>query len=139
MTRMTKTAQQSMVGQGLAVGVLALGATATTSAKMAVESAFIDAWREWTWSSSFPTIHASHARNDFLTIVHKSSRRRDAFVAAWDCGRTLEPYLLNGDSVEEAAELLESFGGPPAHSWTELARFFLDTLGDGKVIYQPHS
>lgn len=59
-----------------------------------------------------PEIHASLSRNDFLTIVHKSSLRQDAFVAAWDCGRTLVPYLLNSDDTGEAMEPLESFGGP---------------------------
>lgn len=50
---MTRTAQQSMVGQGLAVGLLTIGVEATTSAKMAFELAFAKAWRQWQYTPSF--------------------------------------------------------------------------------------
>lgn len=39
-TRLTKTQQETAVGEGLAVGVLAIGVEAVTTSRMTVDSAF---------------------------------------------------------------------------------------------------
>ena len=131
--RMTTVQQQVAVGEGLAIGCLDLGVSAVTSSKMAVELAFQRASPGWPRSSAFPSIHASLPRNDFLTIVHKSQNRRGPIVAAWSCERTLTPYLtMDGWTIEDAADLLQESCGVPLRDWTDLARRFVEDLGDGQ-------
>lgn len=131
--RLTKAAQETAVGEGLAVGCLALEVIAVTAEKMAVEFAFRRAWRDWEWSSPFPAIHASHARNDLLRILRASPRRRGAIIAAWSSGRVYEPHLRGDWNLAEAGEILESATGVPLRGWMELARAFTEDLGDHKV------
>ena len=131
--RLTKAQQETAVGEGLAVGCLAIGVIAVTSEKMAVELAFVRAWREWAWSSPFPVIHATHARNDLLRILHASPRRRGSVLAGWSSDREHQPYLPVDWGVDEAGESLESWTGVPLQGWVELARAFVEDLGEAKV------
>ncbi len=131
---MTAVQQQVAVGEGLAIGCLNLGVSAVTSQKMTVELAFQRAWRGWARSSTFPRIHASLPRNDFLTIVHSSANRRGSTVAAWSCDRRLTPYLtVDGWTIDDAAELLQGSCGVPVQDWTDLAKLFVEDLGEGNV------
>ncbi|MGB6161548.1 MAG: hypothetical protein WCF33_21580 [Pseudonocardiaceae bacterium] len=131
--RLTKAQQETSVGEGLAVGCLAIGVLAVTSEKMAVELAFVRAWRKWAWSSRFPTIHATHARNDLLRILHDSPRRRRSVLAEWSSDHMYQPYLREDWEVEEASESLESWTGVPLRGWVELARAFVEDLGEAKI------
>ena len=123
------------MGEGLAVGCLALGIAAVTSGKTAVESAFRRAWRQWAWSSQFPAIHASLTRNDLLPILRNSSRRRRRVIAEWSStGPEYQPRLREPwDNIEEAAEDLPTFTSVPLQGWVELARVFIEDLGENKV------
>jgi hypothetical protein len=101
---------------------------------MPVEFAFQRAWRGWAWSSTFPSVHASLPRNDFLAIVRRSQNRRGPIVAAWSCDRKLTPYLtMDGWTVDDAADILQGSCGVPLHGWTDLASRFVEDLGEGKV------
>lgn len=131
--QLTKAQQETAVGEGLAVGCLALGITAVTSNKMAVEFAFIRAWREWAWALLFPVVHASHGRNDLLRILCASPRRRGAFVAEWSSEGTWVPLLRGGLNVDEAGDLLQGSTGVPPIGWTDLAQAFVDDLGTNEV------
>jgi hypothetical protein len=126
MAGMTPTQQQTAVGEGLAIGCLALSVTGFTSAKMTVTFAFRHAWNRWTETASFPSIHAELSRNDILRILNMSERRRGSLVAAWDCsGREYQPYLWQDDwNVEESAEVLEETCGIPLKGWVNLAEVF---------------
>jgi hypothetical protein len=131
---MTKAQQETAVGEGLAVGCLALGIASVTSNKMDVEFAFRHAWRDWQWAYLFPVVHASISRNDLLRIVRASPRRRGAIVAEWDMGRVLTPILnFDDESLKGAGALLETSTGVPFQGWLSLARAFTDDLGEDKV------
>lgn len=131
--RLTKAQQETSVGEGLAVGCLTIGVVAVTSKKMEVEFAFIRAWRGWAWSSHFPAVHATHARNDLLRILHASPRRRGPVLAEWSSDREYQPYLREGWEVAEAGKSLESWTGVPLQDWAELARTFAEDLGKANV------
>jgi hypothetical protein len=125
--------QETVVGEGLALGCLSLGISAVTANKMSVESAFGRAWRSWPQAYLFRAVHASIARNDLLRIVARSTRRRGVVIASWDVGRVLEPILEWGDTVEEAGELLAENSGLPFSEWIALAKAFTDHLGADNV------
>ncbi|MEO8136172.1 MAG: hypothetical protein ABI831_19625 [Betaproteobacteria bacterium] len=131
---LTKAKQETAVGQGLAVGCLALGVTAVTSKKMSVEMAFIRAWRDWPQARHFPTIRADLERNDILPIIHDSPRRRGGYIAEWAVGRTLEPLLRGDWDVDEAGAQLEIASDVPLEGWIELARAFTDDLDQNELI-----
>lgn len=115
------------------MGCLALGITAVTSDKQAVETAFRRAWRDWGWSSTLPTIHASFERNDLLRILHASSRRRGGYVAYWACEREYQPQLREGWGVHEAAATVGHSTGVPATGWLALSRAFAEGLGEAQI------
>jgi hypothetical protein len=87
----SKARQETTIGQGLALGVLAEGATAVTANKMSVDFAFSHAWRDWQHARRFPVVRASPVRNDILRIMRSSPRRQGPIVAAWDCEQWLRP------------------------------------------------
>jgi len=134
---LTKVDQETAVGQGLAVGCLALGVTAVTSKKMSVEFAFIRAWRDWTWAPRFPRIRADLERNDILRIIHASPRRRGGYIAEWSVGRDLEPLLRGDRDVDEAGTQLEIASGVPLSGWVELARTFTNDFNKAELGTQP--
>ena len=103
---MTKALDESMVGQGLAVACLALGVTGVTSDRIAFERAFRHAWRDWPHVRQFPTIRADFERSSIGRIVHKSAGRRGPLLAAWESGRWLTPYLVDGAELAYAVDLI---------------------------------
>lgn len=136
---MTPVQQQTDVGEGLAVGCLAIGVQWFTSARMPVEFAFGRAWPSWAWASSFPSIKTSLQRNDIIRILSRSERRRSAFIAAWKEDRVFTPYLFDSERpISEAAELVELSCGVPLAGWMELATLFVNQLRDHEFfIEQP--
>jgi hypothetical protein len=69
---MTKAAQESVLGEGLALGLVALGVDSVNGSTMSVEFAFQRAWRDWTHCVIFPAVHAHLKRNDLLRIIGTS-------------------------------------------------------------------
>jgi hypothetical protein len=120
----TKAAQETAVGEGLAVGCLASGIVELTASKMILESAFVSAWRAWSFAAEFPKVQATRQRNDLLPIVRASSRRRSPVVAEWSYRGRLIPYLTNDYELSEAVELLEELTSISLEGWVELADIF---------------
>jgi hypothetical protein len=56
-------------------------------------------------------------------------------LAAWECGRTYEPYLRSDWTIEEAGESLGETPRVGLEDWTALARLFIERLGPDKVSY----
>jgi len=56
-------------------------------------------------------------------------------LAAWECGRVYEPYLRSNWTIEEAGESLAENTGVGLEAWLELARLFVERLGQDKVSY----
>ena len=129
----TRASDQTDVGQGLALGCLAVGVTAVTANKQALEFAFRRAWQDWPHRQKFRFIHASAERNDILHIVRKSERRRGAILAAWELGRWAEPYLREDHDLDEAAQMLPAWTGVPWDGWVQLGRLFTAQFKDAEL------
>jgi hypothetical protein len=125
---MTKAAQETAVGEGLALGLVALDVDNFNGSKMSVEFAFQRAWQDWTHRGTFPAVHADVARNDLLRIIGKSEGRRSAHLSGWASQWPFVAYVHEDWEVEEIGELLESSFGVPLNAWIELARAFIDDL-----------
>ncbi|MFI6029573.1 hypothetical protein [Amycolatopsis magusensis] len=124
----TPAHQQTCVGEGLALGCLALGVTEIPSESFRIRLAFQRAWRKWPLNHHFPQIRADLGRSDILTILRKSPRRRSP-LAAWARGRTLNPYLTGTvPSLDDAAEILAVSSGVALAAWMQLARDFTSDL-----------
>jgi hypothetical protein len=132
--RPSKAQQERAVGEGLAVGCLSIGVEAIRAQKMTVELAFRHAWRNWSYASQFPTVHASAERDDLMRILRDSAGRRSSIVAEWDCGRELRPGLRSDWEVVEAAATLESDTGVPLHGWEELTNTWTERIGEEHLV-----
>ncbi|WP_019873209.1 hypothetical protein [Sporichthya polymorpha] len=128
----TAVQQQTTVGEGLAVGCLAIGVTSVTARKLTLELAFSRAWRDWHPAREFLAICTTLARNDIVTILSRSERRRGPVWAAWTLDRGLYvPYLTQDWTVEETADELESSCGVGREDWKDLAGSFVHALQAG--------
>lgn len=125
---MTKAQQQTAVGEGFALGCVALGRHEFNGSKQAVEFAFLHAWRDWPFRHSFPAVRVGHDRNDLLSIIHKSPRRRSAHLAGWKGEWPFRPYVAGDWSVDEVANALATDPHVSLHGWTLLAQRFLEDL-----------
>ena len=133
MARQTRDQQVRTVTEGLALGTLALGVTAVSSAKLTLEFAISHALRHWSVASAFPSLAGVQAANYVWIGIRKSERRRTA-RAAWRDGRWLEPYvLMDGWSVADCLDLLADLESVSVEAWLELARLFVDHLGKENV------
>ncbi|MBN9799255.1 hypothetical protein DMP15_18595 [Pseudonocardia sp. UM4_GMWB1] len=131
---LTKAQQETIVGEGLALGLLAVGVVAVTSGKQAVEFAFGRAWRSWTHRSKFPQVRMEIARNDVLRIMRDSERRRGSALAYWATGGAwYEPVQRADWSVEEDGEVLGENSGIPFAQWVALAEAIVAELKDDQV------
>ena len=120
----SKDQQIKSVVIGMALGVLAQGVDAVTSAKMSLEFAFNHAWRIWPEASHFPSIKGHDPGNLFWIGLAKSERRSGA-CAAWDSGRWCAPYITyDGWTVEEALDL-HADADVTAEDWINLGRLFV--------------
>lgn len=135
---LSRARQETAVGQGLAVGCLALGVVAVTANKLTLELAFERAWRDWPSAGLFPVVRASLERNDLPRILRDSAGRRGGGIAWWECGREWVPVLGKGfDDAREAGDALETGTDVPLGDWRLLARDFTAALGQGHVRTDP--
>lgn len=125
---LTKAAQETAVGEGLALGLVAGDVDSFNGSKMSVELAFQRAWRDWAHRGRFPAVHADVARNDLLRIIGKSEGRRSAHLSGWASQWPFVPYIHENWELEEIGGPLESSSGVPLNAWIELARAFIDDL-----------
>lgn len=125
---MTKAVQQTAVGEGFALGCVALGRHEFNGSKLAIVFAFIHAWRDWSYRSRFPAIRAGHDRNDLLSIISKSPRRRSPHLAGWVSEWPFVPYIADAWSPEEVADLLAPEAEVPLGGWVQLVKHLLEDL-----------
>lgn len=130
----SKAQQETIVGEGLALGLLAVGVDALTSRKQAVEFASGRAWRSWPHRSKFPQVRMDIARNDVLRIMRNSERRRGSVLAYWATGGAwYEPVQRADWSVEEDGAVLGENSGIPFAEWVSLAEVIVAELKDDEV------
>lgn len=126
----SKAQQETALGEGLAIGTLALGVESVPSDKLAIEFAFRHAWPRWEHNYKFPVVKANLDRTDILRILHDAEGRRGAYVASWATDRrTFEPYLRQDWPIEEAAESVGEDYGVNLSGWTALAGSWLTDMG----------
>lgn len=123
---MTTAGQETAVGEGLALGCVALGRESFMASKMVIEFAFGRAWRTWGYHRLFPAVHGSLERNDLLRIIAKSPRRRSAHLAGWSGEWPFVAYVADGWALDDIADLIDE----PIHleGWTDLASAFLEQV-----------
>ena len=109
------------MGEGLALGCIALQIDVVEGSKMDFELSFRRAWRSWPYRSAFPVVRADVGRDDLLRIVGRSQRRRSAHLTGWTSQWPFVPYIAETWSVEEAGEILEGSTGVPLVGWVALA------------------
>jgi hypothetical protein len=125
---MSKAVQQTAVGEGLALGCIALQRESFNGQKTSIELAFRHAWRAWEHSGRFPAVRADNHRDDLLGIIRRSPRRRSAQLSGWATEWPFVPVLADGWEIDDVAELLASQTGVPLSGWESLARLFLERL-----------
>ncbi len=133
-TKANKDQQVKHVVEGLALGVLAQGVEAVTSAKLEFTFAFNDAWREWPQARNFPSFSASFPGDLFWTGVSRSERRQGV-KAAWDSGRWTEPYLCESYmdwTVDECLDL-HADGRASAADWKLLGGLYVSYFKPDEV------
>ncbi len=131
--RRTTAQQETMLGQGLAVGCLSLGVTAVTSDKAVVEESFTRTWEHWPLASIFPSIQFTEDSQNLVGILAGSAGRRRHDMAHWSCEGDLHPQLGPQWSLEEAGDVLDRVTGVPHSAWTELADAFVHRLGSERI------
>ena len=125
----SKAQQETAIGEGLAIGCMALDVPAVKSAKMGVEFAFMRAWRSWPHAAKFPAIRADLDRNAITRILHDSQGRRNAHAAAWEtAGREYVPFAKQDWSMEDLADSAGRDFSVDLEAWKELAQAFMDDL-----------
>ncbi|GAA3596740.1 hypothetical protein GCM10022198_20890 [Klugiella xanthotipulae] len=121
---LTKTRQHTIVGEGLALGCLAVGIEGLSNNKLTIDRAFRFAWVRWEYSKRFPGLNAGPRFDDILAILEKSSGRTGKPVAAFraEPGWGFVPYLTaTVSNVTEAGARLEETSGIPLTAWKALA------------------
>lgn len=123
----TKDQQIKHVVEGVALGVLAQGVEAVTSAKLTLELGFAQAWRGWSRAGRFPSVGRGDAGNLFWIGLAKSERRQSV-RAGWSTGRWAEPYVLyDGWTVDECLDL-HADERASVEDWEELGRLYVATF-----------
>lgn len=133
----TKDQQVKHVVEGVALGVLAQGVEAVTSAKGSFELNFNGAWRRWSRADQFPSLN-DRPGEQFWIGVGKSQGRRGA-TAAWDRHQWAAPFLLGGYrdwSVDECLDLHADERASPAQ-WKELGQLYVAQFRPEEIRYFP--
>jgi len=125
---MTKARQETIVGEGFALGCVVVGRDSFNGQRMSIESAFEHAWRRWSYSARFPTVRADIQRNSLIGIIARSPRRRSSGLAGWASEWPLTPYVKESWTPADVADLLTDKCGVPFEGWRQLAQLFLDHL-----------
>ena len=117
----SRSRQHKTVGEGLAVGLLALGVDAVTINERLVQTAFDRAWEKWTRGSRFPAVRTGPGGNDIVAILRGSARRRGPHIADWSCDGEYVPKLRVDRTVDAAARAVGKQSGVTYEQWLELA------------------
>jgi hypothetical protein len=125
---LTKTRQQTEIGEGLAVGCLVAGVNAISSTAP-LDTALRSAFNSWPWVSRYP---AARRTPRLAEILQRSSGRRGSRIARWSSSSGLfVPQLCDDEwDLPAACVQLEEATAVPARRWCELAAAFLKGLDD---------
>lgn len=123
---MTKACQETIVGEGFALGCVGVGRDSFNGQKMSLQFAFEHAWKRWPHSARFPSVRADIQRKSLIGIIARSPRRRSPGLAGWASEWPFTPYVEEGWSPSEVADLLADECACPsrdgvslrASSWT---------------------
>lgn len=124
---MSPAVQQTAVGEGLALGCIALGRESFNGTKQNIEWAFAQAWRSWPYRSRFPAIRADIHRNDLLGVIDKSPRRHSPRLAGWS-GQWPFVAFTDDDEYDAIAEVIAPEAAVPLSGWKDLAQALLAHL-----------
>lgn len=127
----TRVAQETELGEGLAVGCLVRGVSAIGSDDHALEGAFSPAWTSWPWAARYPWVGPSRLGE----ALRKSARRRGPRLAQWVRSGGLHVPQLRDDEwdLASACARIEENTVVPARRWCELAAAFVDGLDEELV------
>lgn len=120
----TKAAQETVLGEGLAIGAMMLGVRSLVGDKTSLELDFRRAWRKWKFAALFPAVHAGLADDSLFRILRSSSKRTTLHIARWVGGWPYAPELLVEWSLEEAAGHIDDRLG--ASAWVSLVGDWLN-------------
>lgn len=135
---LSRAGQHKLVGEGLAVGLLALRVEAFTINRQLVESAFEHAWHGWTCGYRFPQVRADAVRNDIVGILRSSSRRKGPQIANWFTEGQYAPRLCAGWTLDKAGPAVGRPARVTQRQWIELAKAYVSQLneGEGEIRYR---
>lgn len=128
---LTRTRQETEIGEGLAVGCLVAGVHAI-SAAAALDAALVGALASWPWAARYPTVRRTPRLDD---VLRRSAGRRSSRIARWAPSRDqFVPQLCDDEwDLPNACGRLEEETSVPARRWCELSEAFLRGLGAGDV------
>lgn len=133
MTTLSKADQQTLVGDGLAIGCLDIGITGLTAKKTELELSFNHAWRNFPLASTvFRQVHGDIERTDILAIFHKSPRRRSGRVT-WEQNGPWWEFDLDVEDVEDVAGVISDVYGVGRDAWTTFTRSLAERLGEENI------
>lgn len=135
---LSKAGQHKLVGEGLAVGLLALNVEALSINRHLVESAFDRAWRGWSCSGRFPQVRAGTETSDIVAILRSSARRKGPHIATWSTEGEYTPRLCGNWTLDRAGSAVGRSAGVTHRQWLELARGFAARLSvdAGEIRYR---
>lgn len=124
---LSKARQQTIVGEGLALGALMLDVEQVHGRKQTLEFDFRRAWRDWPYRHLFPVVKAGPHYDDVIHILMDSAGRRSTRATYWEGSWPFIPMARFDWAAEEVAEHLEE--EIPADAWCDLARAWLQPEG----------
>lgn len=119
--------QQVVVGQGLALGCLALGTATVRGTRQQVQGALMAAWKSWSGAGAFPGVRADFKHNDALALLQVKPGTGGA-VAGWRVHPGATAVLATGWALEAAGEHLAEHSGVDVDAWVALAWVFTQAL-----------
>jgi hypothetical protein len=134
----TRAGQYKTVGEGLAVGLLALGVEAITINEWLVRRAFDRAWQKWAPRARFPAIRSGFENCDIVLILRGSARRKGPHVAVWGYEGEYTPKLCVDRTIDGAGDAVGWRAGVTYEEWVELGTGFVAHLKEdlGEIRYR---
>ena len=124
----TKTRQQRVVGEGLAITCVDWGIAEVARSPGRLRGAFQRAWTSGPWPSRFPLVH-----DDLETILDRSTRRTGEVMAVWYSGPESYRPALKRWALDRCRSRLVELTEIAYEEWVDLAELFLTELGEDSV------
>lgn len=135
LARMTLTParQRNAVSEGFALGLVMCDLARIPNNRAAVGLAFASAWRAWPHQQHFPQVGTdlSKGMSPLLVAVH-AEQGRQTWRLYWErVGAEWVVRARDGGGQVDSDEVAATIDGDlPVATWADLARAFLDRLGD---------